>query len=59
MMSEDPPKLTKGSGTPVAGTELVVTAMLSKAWNPIMEEIPIANNAPKGSRVLCPMKNPR
>ena len=39
-----PPKLIKGSGTPVGGIVDVVTAMLTKTWMAIKPVIPLANN---------------
>jgi len=45
-----PPRLTRGSGTPVNGTTLSVAPMLMKAWPTIRLAMPTASSLPKSSR---------
>src|SRR6516162_7844038 len=49
MTSEDPPKETKGSGTPVTGSRPTTAPILITAWLTIQAVMPAASSAPKRS----------
>lgn len=59
MISELPPKLTNGSGTPVKGTEAVMTAMFMNAWITIQDVSPTASSFPYSSDACMLIVNPR
>ena len=56
LTSDEPPKLMKGSGTPVKGMVDVITATLIIAWSIIKMVMPPATNMPKRSGALRAMR---
>src|SRR5207249_2315383 len=57
--SDDPPKLTNGSGTPVIGRTPVVTPMLMMACRTIIRVMPPATRLPYRSGASRAMRRPR
>ena len=57
--SDDPPKLTNGSGMPLVGSNPSTTLMLKNAWIATMAVRPSARNAPKRSGARIAARSPR
>ena len=57
--SDDPPKLTNGSGMPLVGSSPRTTLMLKNAWTAIIAVRPSARNAPKRSGARIAVRRPR
>src|SRR5262249_43722098 len=57
--SEEPPKETKGSGSPLVGRRPTTTPRLTRAWVVSIAVIPIAASAPKGPATRRAMRMPR
>lgn len=58
-MSEVPPLLMNGSGTPVRGNSVDTPAMFITAWKQIMPVIPAASRRPNLSRQRFAMMKPQ
>mgnify|MGYP003694772875 CR=1 FL=1 len=57
--SDEPPKLTNGSGMPLVGSRPSTTLMLKNAWTTIIAVRPSARNAPNRSGARIAVRSPR
>ncbi len=55
--NDEPPKLTKGRGTPVKGMRATTEPILRIAWTAIQQAMPVASNAPYISGARRPTRN--
>jgi hypothetical protein len=58
MMSDEPPRLMKGSVIPVTGNSPTTTPMLMKAWIVSHAVIPVASRAPNVSGARSAVRIP-